>query len=149
VILWFKKNLYLAIGIFVLLLLISAEAGIIQRQAEKLGSLRAKLSTVEHDRDQARTDYNAKEAEARALRVSLEKALALIEVGKLSTRAAVAQLTLDLTRSTLEAKQLRNQRDEIYKTPGCDKIAELDIAAACPAAAASLRQRAAQMSAPY
>lgn len=144
---WVQKNVYLAVGIGILLLLLAAAAGTVKSQATRIGKLETRLDGVETERDQALTTLGAKEKELTVLREAHASALAVIRLGE-QDAVAVAQLKTDLQRATREAAFLRTQRDAIYRTPECTELADLDVAAACPAVATSLRERAARMSAP-
>ncbi len=53
-----------------------------------------------------------------------------------SAISAVRDLTEELKKDTFN---VRVERQTIYKTPGCDELAKMDVAASCPALASSLR----------
>jgi hypothetical protein len=143
---WLQKNMYLAIGIALLVLALGVSAKLNLSQAAKVGELKGQADTLTHERDQVKLDLDAKIRVADALRVSLDQALEMIKVGK---ERAVAAWQQDYMRLTQETTALRRQTNEIYSsTASCKSLADLDIAAACPAAASSLRDRARRMSAP-
>lgn len=143
---WFQKNLYIVIAMAAMAAVIGVESRMLMSQSAKMGAQKVKLEAIATERDQVELELNMNKAAVAKLQVSLTAALTTIEVGAKVQDQMAAGWKRDYLQVVQETLSIREQRDAIYKEPECKTLAELDVLAACPAIATSMRQRAAQMS---
>lgn len=93
-------------------------------------------------------DLKAKTEEAQELRTAHEACVAEIAVSKNEQSLAHGRI-VDLEKLAQgERNHVRIEREAFYKLPGCKELVALDLVAACPDLAGSLRRRSAEVSAP-
>lgn len=117
-----------------------AEAGYIVGQAKKAGRLESELAHV-------RMELGACIGTQTALERAHTACMDEIRVAKeenAHARSTIEQLTESIRKGSAD---VRREREVIYRLPGCAELRTLDLAAACPDLARSLRARAAEVSA--
>lgn len=140
---WIQKNVMLAIILGAMAAVIAAESSYIVHQSGKLGSKKAELETAQRDLGVAQTNLTQEKAANDLLEKANNSLIDEVLVSKAEQKASVEYIrNLEASLKTASVST-RKQRDEIYKEPGCDQLAKIDIAAMCPDLAGSLRQRAA------
>lgn len=85
------------------------------------------------------TRINQLAAERASLSDAHQMCMAEIEVAGEDQRASLKVIEGLAERLKKDQTDVRIEREEIYRTPGCAELADLDIAVACPALATSLR----------
>jgi hypothetical protein len=130
----------------VLMLGLVSVSGYAVGQAKEIGKLRSEARGSQVALAQSEIDLRWSKAEASDLREVHAACLDEIRLGQddqLRARVAIDRLTADVRRA---ADNVRLERETIFRGE-CQGLAALDVAAACPSLAGSLRRRAAEVSA--
>jgi len=128
-------------GVLVVAALI--EGIVILEQASTIGGLKERQEQYQNKLAQKTLDLKSCTEVKTELRTQYDACLEQVRVSQdeaLHARESVAKLAQTIS---LEADHVRKERAVIYRLPGCKELAELDVAAACPDIAGSLRDRAA------
>ncbi len=72
----------------------------------------------------------------------LDKCVADRLVDEAANVAVVSSLNADILRLEEEGFEVRIETEEIFRDPSCEELGNIDVAAACPALAASMRDSA-------
>lgn len=133
----------LLIGIAILLGILAIESGVVLSQATAIGKLQAEAKAGGQLLKQTETERAACVTAHQLLQTAHQGAMDEIRRGK--EEADQARQTIDDLTATIqrEANNVHRERDIIFRLPGCRELADLDIAAACPDLARSMRGRAA------
>lgn len=130
----------------ILLLGLVSVSGYAVGQAKEIGRLQGEAKQHRRDLEQNDVDLRYLKAETRELRAahtSCMNEIRLSQDDQVRALHAIDRLTADVKRA---ADYVRTERDAIYQLPGCQELATLDVAAACPSLAGSLRRRASEVS---
>lgn len=72
----------------------------------------------------------------------LDKCVIDREVDEAANVAVVSSLNADILRLEEQGFEIRIETEEIFRDPSCEELGNIDITAACPALAASMRDSA-------
>lgn len=140
---WIQKNIFLTVLLSILIAAVVGEGAIIVRQAGQHGKTKGELVSVKRERDESRRKLSQWQSDYSALQKSHKQCITEIETSKQNQQAAIDNIAAFQQNLKDLSAQVRATRERIYMEPNCNALANLDIAAACPDLAASLRQRAA------
>lgn len=139
---WMKRNMSISIVIALLIAAIVAEGAIIVRVSGQHGATKAKLENLKRERDQCALDLATTQAALSAAQKSLNSCVAEIDVAKQNQAAAIESIDAFSRNLNAITAEVRKTRETIYEGADCNAFAKMDIAAACPDLARSLRERA-------
>lgn len=141
-----SKGMLAAVG--VLALVATAEGGWIVGQAKTIGTLTEQNGALRHQVAQGALDLNSCTQTRDALRGSLEACVQEVQVARDENDHARQSIDELVRRIRQETQSVIRERTALFRaSPSCEQLAHLDIDAACPGIAGSLRARAARMSA--
>lgn len=72
----------------------------------------------------------------------LDKCVTDREVDEAANVAVVSSLNADILRLEEQGFEIRIETEEIFRDPSCEELGNIDVTAACPALAASMRDSA-------
>lgn len=139
---WVQKNVLLVVVLAALVTTIGIESRYIVHLAGKRAELKAQLETATQTLDVTKVNLEQERMAFTTLTTAHNSCLEEIKVSKNAQGASVEYISKLESDLQTQGRKLREVRNDIYKLPGCDQLATLDIAAACPALGVSLRQRA-------
>jgi len=143
---WFKKNLILGIAIALLVGAVAIEGKLLLSKSQDLGAAKANVKSVTQDRDRVNLELASLRAAQKVLTTAHESCLNEVKVSQ-REQAVSAQQVSDLVKKVeTTGAAVRSYRDKLYVEPNCDALQKFDLAAACPALAGSLRERARTLS---
>jgi septal ring factor EnvC (AmiA/AmiB activator) len=146
--LWFQKNMIIAIVLAAMGAVIAGESALALHQSKKLGEAGRNQKFVERERDQSQQDLASLQLAFDAQKTAHEKCLDEVKVSVAENKSAVEQIAAFDAQLKATSGAIRSIRDKIYLEASCNALATIDINAVCPALAGSLRQRAAMQAKP-
>lgn len=135
------------IGIGALVALLSIQTFRIGGYKEKLELIEQSLEISKASLDEALNEKAVCTVNYEAVKEAHKQCMDTIRVSEADQKSTVQLLNQELADARRSRDEAKKQRDAIWKSQDCENLGRLDIAAACPAIAASMRERAAKTAA--